>query len=76
MNPFRRIAGRYMEAHCKQPIEVQYIGIRPVYYPVAEILFSAGDVELKKYTIRRCIRCGVVCTSITRIVRGASRHCT
>ena len=29
MNPFSRIAGRYMEAHCKQAIEVQYIGIRP-----------------------------------------------
>lgn len=61
MNPFRRIAGRYMEAHCKQPIEVQYIGIRPVYYPVAEILFSAGDAELQKiydtavYTLRCCM---------------------
>ena len=61
MNPFRRIAGRYMEAHCKQPIEVQYIGLRPVDYPVAEILVSAGDAELQKrydtavYTLRCCM---------------------
>lgn len=61
LNPFRRIAGRYMEAHCKQPIEVQYMGIRPVYYPIAEIPFSAEDAELQTiydtavYTLRCCM---------------------
>ena len=34
LNLFRRIAGRYMEVFCDMPVEIGYIGIRPVFYPV------------------------------------------
>ena len=29
MNPFRRLAGRYLQVECEFPLEVSYIGIRP-----------------------------------------------
>lgn len=29
LNPFRRLAGRYLQVECEYPLEVSYIGIRP-----------------------------------------------
>lgn len=29
LNPFRRLAGRYLQVECECPLEVSYIGIRP-----------------------------------------------
>ncbi len=29
LNPFRRLAGRYLQVECEFPLEVSYIGIRP-----------------------------------------------
>ena len=59
--PFRRIAGRFIEAHCVAPIEPRYIGIRPVMYPVAEVPFALADQDLQRiydagvYTLRCCM---------------------
>lgn len=29
LNPFRRLAGRYLEVHCEKPLDIRYIGLRP-----------------------------------------------
>ncbi|MBR1675689.1 MAG: family 78 glycoside hydrolase catalytic domain [Clostridia bacterium] len=33
-NYFRRIAGRYLQVYFNKPIKIDYIGIRPVMYPI------------------------------------------
>jgi len=33
-NNFRRIAGRYLQIYCKHPIDISYVGIRSVDYPL------------------------------------------
>lgn len=43
MNAFRRIAGRYIEIFAESPIKVNYLGIRPVYYPVERNDIKFGD---------------------------------
>lgn len=61
MNPLRRIAGRYLEIISDARIEVNYAGIRPVMYPIAEVPFSLEDKTLQRiydssvYTLRCCM---------------------
>ena len=40
-NAMRRIAGRYIEIYCNNPIEINYFGVRPVIYPInhADVTF-------------------------------------
>ena len=61
LNPLRRIAGRFVEAHCEHPVEVRYMGIRPVTYPVREMPFACKDELWQRiydtcvYTLRCCM---------------------
>lgn len=41
--PLRRIAGRYFEISCKEPIVPHYVGLRPAYYPVNEAKVRCDD---------------------------------
>lgn len=61
LNPFRRIAGRYLEFIAEKPFKLLYAGIRPTMYPVTEIAFDAGSprrqkiYEVAKRTLRLCM---------------------
>lgn len=61
LNPFRRIAGRYLEIFFKTPITINYVGIRPVLYPVAVKMAKLPDALLQKIydvsvrTLRLCM---------------------
>ncbi|MBR1868203.1 MAG: hypothetical protein IJ800_06490 [Clostridia bacterium] len=35
-NTLRRIAGRYLQVYCESPVKINYLGLRPVCYPVEE----------------------------------------
>ena len=48
MNTLRRIAGRYIEVFSEKPVEIEYIGIRPVNYPVQEKTVKFGDALIQK----------------------------
>lgn len=37
MNPFLRLAGRYLQVECEAPLEISYIGLRPTDYKVAKV---------------------------------------
>lgn len=59
--PLRRIACRYIEIYFKSAIDVGYIGLQHVYYPVSEIDRSFGDDLLDRIysvsvrTLRLCM---------------------
>lgn len=61
INTFRRLAGRYLFVECEKEIDIKYIGIRPVEYPVRikprkfkdKLLQKIYDVSV--YTIRCCM---------------------
>ena len=36
LNALRRLGGRYLQIYSDYPIKINYIGIRPVEYPVEE----------------------------------------
>lgn len=61
LNPFRRLACRYLAVYSEQPIEIRHIGIRPVMYPVTELPFDAGSprrqriYEVAKRTLHLCM---------------------
>lgn len=61
LNPFRRIAGRYLEIFYKESITINYIGIRPVLYPVTIKPVRLVDPLLQKIydvsaqTLRLCM---------------------
>lgn len=46
-NHLRRLAGRYLEVHCEKELKINYLGIRPAYYPVKLIEKNFTD-ELDK----------------------------
>ncbi len=46
-NYLRRLAGRYLEVHCDKELKINYLGIRPAYYPVKPIEKNFTD-ELDK----------------------------
>ncbi len=61
INTFRRIAGRYLFVECEKDIDVEYLGIRPVFYPLRikkrafkdQLLQKIYDVSV--YTINCCM---------------------
>ena len=61
MNPFRRLAGRYLQVFCKEPLEIEYIGIRPTDRPVVEIKRTFKDDLLQRIydtsvnTLKKCM---------------------
>ena len=48
LNALRRLAGRYLEIHSEQPIEVQYIGLRQVMRPLVNNKVTFNDKLLQK----------------------------
>ncbi len=59
-NCFRRIAGRYLEISCTHPLQVQYLGITPVYYPLErrELPLADGlDREIYNTAVRTLELC-------------------
>lgn len=61
LNPFRRISGRYLELRFNGKIEIGYIGIRPVMYPVEIKPFELKDClsqqiyDVSLWTLRLCM---------------------
>lgn len=61
MNPFRRLAGRYLQVACKEPLEIGYIGIRPTDRRVIEKKRVFADKQLQKIydvsvnTLKKCM---------------------
>lgn len=61
LNPLRRIAGRYLEVFSESPLDIRYIGIRPVFYPTEKknrgfqnpLLKNIYDVSVN--TLRLCM---------------------
>lgn len=61
LNPFRRLAGRYLEVSCEEPLEITYIGLRPTDRRVKEIRRSFEDPLLQRIydvsvnTLKKCM---------------------
>ena len=61
INTFRRIAGRYIFVEVESPIEIEYIGVRPVEYPLIAVKRNFKDDLLQKiydtciYTLKCCM---------------------
>lgn len=61
LNPFRRIAGRYLEIECQSELDIKYIGIRPTDRAIIEkkrkfseeILQKIYDVSVN--TLKKCM---------------------
>lgn len=61
LNPFRRLAGRYLEVKCQSELDIKYIGIRPTDRIIVEqnrkfnedILQKIYDVSVN--TLRKCM---------------------
>ncbi len=50
INTFRRIAGRYLEIFYEYPLQIEYLGLVPVTYPVNQKSFTAeSDLQQKIY---------------------------
>ncbi len=43
LNPFRRLAGRYLQVICESSVELQYLGLRPVFRPVKEYGYKLSN---------------------------------
>ena len=60
-NAMRRIAGRYLEIFCKSPIDVNYIGVKKVVYPLDHVPTKFADPLHQKiydtcvYTLECCM---------------------
>ena len=60
MNPFRRLGLQYIEVFCEEPIEVDYITVTPIYYPLCKIgNLPEGDLDRKIY--ETCVRTLELC---------------
>lgn len=61
LNPLRRLAGRYLQVFCEEPLEIEYIGLRPTDLPVVEIERTFEDLLLQKIydvsvnTLKKCM---------------------
>lgn len=61
LNPFRRLAGRYLQVECEHPLEVSYIGIRPTDRRVITNKKNFEDPLLQKIydvsvnTLKKCM---------------------
>ncbi len=60
MNPYRRLGLQYLEVFCEAPIEVDYITVTPVFYPLAKIgNIPEGELDRKIY--EACVRTLELC---------------
>ena len=61
INPFRRLAGRYLQVFCEKPLHYSYIGLRHVDQPVTEKKVTFTDsLDQKIYdvsvnTLKKCM---------------------
>ncbi len=61
LNALRRFGGRYLQIYSDYPIKINYIGIRPVEYPVEEKKKEFSDALIQKiydisvYTLKCCM---------------------
>lgn len=61
LNPFRRLAGRFLQVYCEAPIEIEYIGLRPTDREVVEISRTFDAPLLQKIydvsvnTLKKCM---------------------
>lgn len=61
LNPFRRLAGRYIQIFCESEITISYIGIRPVEVPVTEKKVQFADpldqkiFDVSVNTLKKCM---------------------
>lgn len=61
LNPFRRLAGRYLQVQCKEPLQVSYVGLCPTDRPVKEIPRTFTDPKFQKIyevsvnTLKKCM---------------------
>lgn len=61
LNPFRRLAGRYLQVFCESPLDVSYIGVRPVERNLVEKERKFADPLVRKiydtsvYTLKCCM---------------------
>ena len=52
MNPFRRLGLRYMEVFCEEPVEVDYISVTPIFYPLAKVgNLPSGELDRRIYEV-------------------------
>jgi hypothetical protein len=54
MNPFRRLAARYLEVFADAPVKIHRVTLRPTDYPVRELPFDAGT-KLRQDIYRICV---------------------
>ncbi len=60
MNPYRRLGLRYLEVFAEEPIEVDYITVTPIYYPLAKVGdLPEGELDRKIYEV--CVRTLELC---------------
>lgn len=61
MNPFRRIACRYIQLVCESPIDIKYVGLRTTNKRVSEKRVSFAEAELQRIydvsvnTLKKCM---------------------
>lgn len=61
LNPFRRLAGRYLQVYFGAPIDIEYIGLRPTEREVVEIPRTFDEPLLQKIydvsvnTLKKCM---------------------
>ena len=61
INPFRRLAGRYLHVICRKPIIINYLGLRPVELPLIEKKTLFADAldqriyDVSVNTLKQCM---------------------
>lgn len=60
LDPMRRLGCRYLEIYCEAPIKPQFLGLRPVEYPVHREAFDTGT-PLRQQIYDTCCRTLELC---------------
>ena len=60
MNPFRRLGLRYLEVFAESPIEIEYMTVTPIYYPLEKVgNLPAEPLDKRIYEV--CVRTLELC---------------
>ena len=60
MNPFRRLGLRYLEVFAESPIEIEYMTVTPIYYPLEKV-GNLPSEPLDKRIYEVCVRTLELC---------------
>ena len=60
MNPYRRLGLQYIEVFAEEPIEVDYVTVTPIYYPLNKI-GNLPEGELDRRIYETCVRTLELC---------------